>query len=256
MEEKPRDLSLGEIKEIVGKVPGLKRAILHGIGEPLLNRELPDIIGCLKEREVHVLFNSSALLLSKKWAQQLISSGLDELRVSLDAAAESTYVRVRGSDNFLKVVKNIEALVQMRKACHQSTPKISAWMVATQENVEDLPEMIKLAARVEIDEVYLQRLVYPIIISDCRHSPEKHVPGPPPWRFPHGIGARLTYREHPLHSHGCNSMASMQKAMGGGLRHGLGQRPPVLHFSLFHRRLFFPHSRECIWAAPRPDLAR
>jgi len=35
-------------------------------------------------------------------------------------------------------------------------------MVATRENVEELPEMIRLAARVGIDEVYLQRLVYPV----------------------------------------------------------------------------------------------
>ncbi len=161
MKEESRDLSLSEVKEIAGQVPGLKKAILHGIGEPLLNRELPDIIGYLTKRKVQVLFNSSALLLSKKWAQRLISSGLDELRVSLDAATESTYARVRGSDNFLNVVKNIEALMKMRKACHRSTPKVSAWMVATRENVEDLPEMIKLAARVGIDEVYLQRLVYP-----------------------------------------------------------------------------------------------
>lgn len=35
-------------------------------------------------------------------------------------------------------------------------------MVGTQENVRDLPEMILLASRLGIDEVYLQRLVYPL----------------------------------------------------------------------------------------------
>lgn len=161
MKEQPRDLSLEEVREIAGQVPGLRRAVLHGIGEPLLNRELTEIIGCLKEREVHVLFNSNALLLSKKWAKQLVSSGLDELRISLDAATEPTYTRVRGTDNFSKVVKNIETFAQMRMTNHGSTPKVSVWMVATRENVEDLPEMIRLAERVGIDEVYLQRLVYP-----------------------------------------------------------------------------------------------
>ncbi|MDP6178257.1 MAG: hypothetical protein QGG48_00020 [Desulfatiglandales bacterium] len=34
--------------------------------------------------------------------------------------------------------------------------------MATRENVEDLPEMIKLAARVGIYGVYLQRLAYPL----------------------------------------------------------------------------------------------
>ena len=162
MEEQPRDLSLKDIKEIAGQVPGLRRALLHGIGEPLLNRELTEIIGYLKEKEVHVLFNSNALLLSQKWAEQLVSSELDELRVSLDAATESTYRRVRGSDKFREVVENIEAFVRKRKATHRSTPRVSVWLVATRENVEDLPEMIKLAARVGIDEVYLQRLVYPM----------------------------------------------------------------------------------------------
>jgi MoaA/NifB/PqqE/SkfB family radical SAM enzyme len=161
MKEQNRDLSFKEIKEIADQIPVLKRAVLHGIGEPLLNKELTEIINYLKERKVHVLFNTNALLLDKKWAKDFVSSGLDELRISLDAATESTYTRVRGSDNFPKVINNVETLSRMRNAAHPSTPKVSVWMVATRENVEDLPEMIKLAARVGIDEVYLQRLVYP-----------------------------------------------------------------------------------------------
>ena len=162
MEEQPRDLSLREVKLIVDQIPILGRAVLHGIGEPLLNKELAEIIGYLKERKAYIIFNSNAILLNSKWAEKLISSELDELRVSLDAATESTYKRVRGSDKFLQVVENIETLLRMRKAAHSATPKVSVWLVATNANVKDLPETIRLAARVGIDEVYLQRLVYPI----------------------------------------------------------------------------------------------
>ncbi len=162
MEEKPRDLSLVEIKHIVNQIPSLNRAALHGIGEPLLNRELVDIITYLKNRKVHVFFNSNALLLNTHWADRLVSSGLDEFRVSLDGASEAAYSKVRGSSNFVTVVKNIEALAQLRRARDRSIPKISVWMVATTENVGDLPHLVQLAARVGIDEVYLQRLVFPV----------------------------------------------------------------------------------------------
>jgi MoaA/NifB/PqqE/SkfB family radical SAM enzyme len=44
----------------------LKKAVLHGIGEPLLNKELTEIINYLKQRKVHVLFNTNALSLDEK----------------------------------------------------------------------------------------------------------------------------------------------------------------------------------------------
>lgn len=162
MQEQSRDLSLEEAKEISLQFTGLKTAVLHGIGEPLLNGDLPEIIGHFKSRNVHVLFNSNALLLNRESASQLVSKGLDELRVSLDAATETTFARIRGSEGFLKAVKNIETLSRMRNTDGRSLPKISVWMVATRENVADLPELIRMAARVGIDEVYLQRLVYPV----------------------------------------------------------------------------------------------
>ncbi len=161
MQEDPRNLSLKETQEVADQLPNLRRAVLHGIGEPLLNKELPQIIRHLKGRGVYVLFNSNALLLGPEWAEELMASGLDEFRVSLDAATESTYARVRASHHFSKVTENIGTLARMRKASHRLKPKISAWMVGSQENVDDLPQMIVLASRIGIDEVYLQRLVYP-----------------------------------------------------------------------------------------------
>jgi MoaA/NifB/PqqE/SkfB family radical SAM enzyme len=168
MPEAPRDLSFDEMMRVADQVPGLNRIVLHGIGEPLLNKELPRIVRGLKDRGTHVLFNSNALLLNSELARELIESGLDEFRVSLDAAGESTYAGVRGAERFSDVVKNLTAFLQMRNENARSKPSVSAWMVGTKENVRDLPDLILLASRIGIDEVYLQRLVFPL--DDSGHG--------------------------------------------------------------------------------------
>jgi len=70
--------------------------VLHGIGEPLLNTELSEIISYLKAAGKYVLFNSNATLLNARWRQALIDSQLDEYRVSLDATTPESYAAVRG----------------------------------------------------------------------------------------------------------------------------------------------------------------
>lgn len=39
-------------------------------------------------------------------------------------------------------------------------PKLSLWFLGTRENISELPGFVKLAARIGIRDVYLQRLVY------------------------------------------------------------------------------------------------
>src|SRR5919204_5076992 len=73
--EPPKDLTLAELQAIVEQFPRLERVVLHGIGEPLLNREIFAIVAHLKARGVTVLFNSDAISLTELRAQQLIDSG-------------------------------------------------------------------------------------------------------------------------------------------------------------------------------------
>ena len=42
--EDDRDLSFEKFREIVDQFPVLERVVLHGLGEPLLNKELPHMI--------------------------------------------------------------------------------------------------------------------------------------------------------------------------------------------------------------------
>lgn len=158
--EPAADLTLSRVKEIVAQFPVLDRVVLHGIGEPLLNREIFDIVAYLKGHVPMVLFNSDAISLTARRAGRLIDSGLDEYRVSMDAATRATYRLIRGVDQFDRVVDNVRRLIQIMRGVGRATPRVSLWFTASRANLDELPEFARLAAGLGVAEVYVQRLVF------------------------------------------------------------------------------------------------
>jgi len=158
--EPPKDLTLAELRGIVDQFPVLDRVVLHGIGEPLLNRELFEMIAYLKGKGATVLFNSDAITLTPSRAHRVIESGLDEYRVSMDAATRETYRAIRGVDRFDRVVGNVHALVELQRSLDRATPRVSLWFTAMRINLHELPDFVRLAAGIGVPEVYVQRLVF------------------------------------------------------------------------------------------------
>ncbi len=156
-----RDLTLAEFRDLVDQIPVLDRVVLHGVGEPLLNRDLPAMIRYLKQRPEppHVLFNSNAILLTPGWQAALLEAGLDEYRISTDAAHPELYARVRGVDAFDRMVANVADFARRIEAAGRG-PKLSMWLTAIRENVGELPDLVRLAHRLGVGEVYVHRLVY------------------------------------------------------------------------------------------------
>ena len=70
---------------------------------------LPRMIRYLKDRGTYVLFNTNGTLLTLRKGRELIDGGLDELRVSLDAAEPKAFKLVRGRDMFGRIVRNLRA---------------------------------------------------------------------------------------------------------------------------------------------------
>jgi MoaA/NifB/PqqE/SkfB family radical SAM enzyme len=158
--EEPAVLSLEQVKRLVSQFSTVKRVVLHGVGEPLLNRELPKIISWLKESGMYVLFNSNGTLINLRWREALIDSGLDEIRLSLDAATPETFAHVRGKPLFHVIIRNIKGLMALKSERGSLTPLVSLWLTGLRETLKELPDFIRLARSLGIDRVYLQRLVY------------------------------------------------------------------------------------------------
>jgi MoaA/NifB/PqqE/SkfB family radical SAM enzyme len=160
MPEPSADLSPERARELLDQLPSVRRVVLHGIGEPTLNPRLPEIIAVVKARGAYALFNTNGLLLRRPLNQRLVESGLDEVRISVDAATPETYRLVRKADAFGRVIANVRALAEIRARIGGSTPRLSLWMTGLRSTVRELPDLVRLAASAGIAEVYLQRLVY------------------------------------------------------------------------------------------------
>src|SRR5246127_305119 len=111
--EPPADMSWGLFTSIVDQFPKIARVVLHGVGEPMMVRALPRMIRYLKARDVYVLFNTNGTLLTQRAGRELIDAGLDELRVSLDAADARSFQQVRGKNFFDRIVRNVLEFCQL-----------------------------------------------------------------------------------------------------------------------------------------------
>ncbi len=144
--EPPADMSWELFTSIVDQVPDVARVVLHGVGEPMLVKALPRMIRYLKDRGVYVLFNTNGTLLSPKRHQAMIDTGLDELRVSLDAADAKTFLAVRGKNFFDRIVRNVRGFTELQRATGAASPRVSLWLTGLKETIEQLPAFVRLAA--------------------------------------------------------------------------------------------------------------
>src|SRR6516225_2468204 len=135
--EPPADMGWELFVRIVDQFPRIARVVLHGVGEPMMVPALPRMIRYLKDRGTYVLFNTNGSLLSRRKGQELIDSGLDELRVSIDAAEPEAFKLVRGRDMFARIVRNIRAFRAMQRALGAAAPRVSLWLTGLKETIAE-----------------------------------------------------------------------------------------------------------------------
>jgi MoaA/NifB/PqqE/SkfB family radical SAM enzyme len=158
--EPPSDMSWELFTTIVDQFPKIERVVLHGVGEPMMVAELPQMVKYLKDRGVYVLFNTNGTLMREKKSRELIEAGLDEMRISLDAAEPKAFEAVRGRDLFGRILRNIKNFVALKKQIGADKPGLSLWLTGLRETLEQLPDFIRLAHEIGVPGVHLQRLVY------------------------------------------------------------------------------------------------
>lgn len=103
-------LSFEEFKVIADKVrPFVKYMYIMIWGEPLLNK---DLIAMIKyaSKFTKTAISTNGMLLTHEKAEQLITSGLSELIVSIDGATQAVYEKYRVGGNLQKAFESLKIL--------------------------------------------------------------------------------------------------------------------------------------------------
>jgi radical SAM protein with 4Fe4S-binding SPASM domain len=61
---------------------------------------------------------------------------------------------------FDRIVRNVSEFTAMQRQLGATMPRVSLWLTGLKETIDQLPEFVRLAARIGVAEVHLQRLVF------------------------------------------------------------------------------------------------
>jgi radical SAM protein with 4Fe4S-binding SPASM domain len=133
-------LSLDSAKKIIGQFPALLDLNLAIWGEPLLNKEIFDIIKYARSKKIDVLIQSNFSLthFDEAMAQELIDSDLNRLQLSIDGASQKTYEVYRRRGDFETVIHNIELLRRLQVEQKKSRPQITWKFVVNKHNEHEV----------------------------------------------------------------------------------------------------------------------
>jgi len=146
------DLSLDNFKKIIDKLPVIGNLQLNGLGEPLLNKELPEMIKYATSKGIKVSINSNCALIDESLAKKLIDSGLNLLKVSMDSPDPAVYNSIRNAP-LEPVIRGIQTLIKIRKEKKSHTPQVWFNSIIMKNNYKNLDEILILGDKLKIDLV-------------------------------------------------------------------------------------------------------
>lgn len=144
-------LSFEDMQVVVEKLRPVAPLIVSiGGGEPLIHRELTDII-CLLAREHFPVMICNGWYMTPEKAHEMFEAGLHEISVSVDYADPKKHDEQRGAPGAFD--RAIQALDMLQRNRTHRTQRVHMISVVMEDNLDEIEPLIKLAK--EIGVTYL-----------------------------------------------------------------------------------------------------
>ncbi len=162
-----RDLTAAEMAGILDQFPLLEWLVVQGIGEPLLNRELPDIVRLAKGRGLKVEFNTNGTLLTEETCRAIAAAGTDLVSVSVDSVSEAEYLKLRPGSTLARLTEGVGNLATAAQAA--GNPRVMLRTVATRTGAAEFPAIVAWGRALGVHAFVLQDL----LICDAAFAAER-----------------------------------------------------------------------------------
>jgi MoaA/NifB/PqqE/SkfB family radical SAM enzyme len=145
--------SFKKLEDIFAKV---KCVDLNCNAEPFLNKnvfEMIDLIKSASNKKTKVRSPTNVMLLNEEIMEKSILSGMDLIRFSFDGASAETFESIRVGAKFDKVIENVKKFGELKRKLKKNNPTFTALFVSMKKNINELPDFIRLASLLGIEEI-------------------------------------------------------------------------------------------------------
>jgi radical SAM protein with 4Fe4S-binding SPASM domain len=147
-------ITLDNFKKIIDKLgPYLIHIDFCNWGEPLLNKQIYEMIKYAEQYHVDSKIDSNFNQFSEEDAENIILSGLDKIIISLDGITEETYARYRVGGEFNRVMNNLKILLRKKIELKRANPYITWQFLVFRHNEHEIEEVKRMGKDLGVDHV-------------------------------------------------------------------------------------------------------
>jgi len=146
------DMTYDELVAFIEENPYFAEVKLHGMGEPLINKDFFRMTKFMSDRHIWVRTTTNGSLLHiKDNYKKLIDAEIGEVQCSVDGATKEIFEKIRRGSNFEQIVKNLTDLNNYANS--KDRPYTRMWVLAQKDNRHQMLEFIDLAAKMNFKRV-------------------------------------------------------------------------------------------------------
>ncbi len=152
-----KHLSVENFQKVLSQIHP-KKISLSGLGESFMNPNIITMIRLAKENGCSINTTTNGTLLTQEICEQLVKSGLDLIKISIDGVTRETYQRIRRQDKFLHVLDGIRAISEAKKRLGAIKPFVRLNYVMFKDNYHEIAQTVELVDKLGVDAIYFQPL--------------------------------------------------------------------------------------------------
>ena len=140
----------------------VEEVTLMGWGEPTLHPDFEEMLKVIDRHSARKYFCTNGMRLDKI-KDAIFDNHVDVFAVSLDGAKAETNNRIRRGSDFSKIITSLKDIEETKRINNFAYPWINFVFCAMKSNLNELPDIVRLAASIGIDEV---KVVYLTAFDD------------------------------------------------------------------------------------------
>ncbi len=140
----------------------VEEVTLMGWGEPTIHPHFNEMLEIINRHSARKYFCSNGMNL-QKIKNAIFDYNVDVFAVSLDGATDETNSRIRRGSRIDQITHDLKEIVQIKKERGLKYPWINFVFCAMKSNIHELPDLVRLAAEIGIEEV---KVVYLTVFGE------------------------------------------------------------------------------------------